>query len=206
VTLSQGLKAGLAAGVIYGGLVGLLHIGTLEACSASQISYISQQLLRLSSPTNETAAQMFGTDVLYFPMIYGIWGLVYGVIYGAVYASLYSHLPGSNSKLKGMSLTIPVLLIGLFAGPMDYLAYLCSPSYVPLISVFLGVPVCLVFGYFLGLFYDSFGRLALEEKENLKTDSARRPKTHLLKVVNRISQSRMIIWKLLCVPATHNSR
>ena len=163
--ISQGLKAGLAAGVVYGGMVALLHIGTLEACSATQITYIQQQLQQLGAPTNETASQMFSTDVLYFPMIYGIWGLVYGVVYGAVYAAIYSKLPGSNSKLKGMSLGIPVFLIGVFAGPMDYLAYHCSPTFVPVISLALGVPASFLFGYVLGVFYDSFGRLALEQKQ-----------------------------------------
>jgi len=168
VPLSQGLKAGLAAGVVYGGLVGLLHVGTLEACSAAQINYISQQIVQLNSPTNETASQMFSTDVLYFPMIYGIWGLIYGVLYGALFGSIYSRLPGSSSKIKGMSLAVPVFLIGVFAGPMDYFLYHCSPSFIPYISLGLGLPVSFLFGYFLGLFYDSFGRLALEEKQNAK--------------------------------------
>lgn len=145
--------------------MGLLHVGTLEACSATQIGYISQQLLRLNAPTNETATQMFSTDVLYFPMIYGIWGLVYGVIYGAVYGMIYHRLPGSNSKRKGMSLGLPVFLIGVFAGPMDYFLYHCSPSFIPIVSLGLGLPVSILFGYFLGLFYDSFGRLAEEDRE-----------------------------------------
>jgi hypothetical protein len=168
--LSQGLKAGLAAGVVYGGLVGLLHVGTLEACSATQISYISQQLLKLNAPTNETASQMFSTDVLYFPMIYGIWGLLYGVFYGAVFGIIYHRLPGSDSKKKGMSLALPVFIIGVFAGPMDYFLYHCSSALVPAISLGLSLPVCVLFGYFLGLFYDSFGRLALEERQNEKVE------------------------------------
>jgi len=204
--LSQGLKAGLAAGVVYGALVGVLHIGTLEACSASQISYISQQLLKLNAPSNETATQMFGTEVLYFPMIYGIWGLIYGVLYGALYASLYTRLPGSNSKMKGLSLAIPVFLIGVFAGPMDYLAYHCSPGYVPIVSVLIGVPVCFVFGYFLGLFYDSFGRLALEEKEQQKTDAARRPKTLIFDGQQWTSRFRTRVWPSQRVREAHSSK
>jgi len=155
--------------------VGLLHLGTLEACSATQISYISQHLLSQNPPSNASASSMFSTDVLYFPMVYGIWGLIYGVIYGAVFAALYFKLPGSGSKRKGMSLGIPVFLIGVFAGPAFFL-YNCSPSYLPWISIGLGLPASFLFGYVLGLFYDSFGRLALEEKtetEKMKgTDSS----------------------------------
>lgn len=152
-------------------MVGLLHLGTLEACSAAQISYIQHQLVTQNAPSNESAANMFGTDVLYFPMVYGIWGLIYGVIYGIVFAALYLKLPGSSSKKKGMSLGIPVFLIGVFAGPA-YVYYQCSPSFLPLISLGLGLPASFVFGYFLGLFYDSFGRLAAEEKQKVKLGSS----------------------------------
>jgi hypothetical protein len=166
--ISQGLKAGLAAGVVYGGMIGLLHLGTLEACSSTQISEIAQKLLAQNS--NASASSMFSTDVLYFPMVYGIWGLIYGVIYGAIFAYIYPRLPGSTSRRKGMTLGIPVFLIGVFAGPAFFL-YDCSPSYLPLISLGLGLPVSFIFGYVLGMFYDSFGRLALEQRlERQKED------------------------------------
>src|ERR1700730_14015015 len=126
--VSQGLKAGLAAGVIYGVLVGLLHLSTLEACSSSQLSYISQQLA-LHPVANVTATDLFTTDTIYYPMVYGIWSLIYGVIFGAIFAALYFRLPGLNSKKKGMFLGIPVFLIGVFAGPASFF-YQCSPSYL----------------------------------------------------------------------------
>jgi len=163
------VKAGLAAGVIYGAMVGLLHLGTLEACSSAQIAYIAQQLIHQNPPSNESASQMFSTDVLYFPMVYGIWGLIYGVLYGAVFAAIYYRLPGSNSKKKGMVLGIPVFLIGVFAGPAFFL-YACSPSFLPLISLVLGLPASFFFGYVLGMFYDSFGRLAMEQRQERESE------------------------------------
>jgi MFS family permease len=173
--ISQGLKAGLAAGVVYGAMIGLLHLGTLEACSSAQISIIAQKLLQENGPTNVTASTMFySTDVLYFPMIYAIWALIYGVVYGVVYAALYIWLPGTDSKRKGMTLGIPVFVIGIVAGPA-YPNYVCSPSYLPLIAIGLGLPASFVFGYVLGLFYDSFGRLAQEqrmEREKLKSSGS----------------------------------
>ncbi|HXQ92463.1 MAG TPA: hypothetical protein VN739_05605 [Nitrososphaerales archaeon] len=175
--ISQGLKAGLAAGVVYGAMVGLLHLGTLEACSSSQISYIAQQLIKLNAPTNVTASDQFATDVIYFPMVYGLWALIYGVFYGAFFSVLYLKLPGSNSKKKAMVLGIPVFLIGIFAGPAVFFVYQCGPSFIPLISQLAALPVSFAFGYVLGLFYDSFGRLAEEEKGNEKMDSF---KTNLL--------------------------
>ena len=170
VPISQGLKAGLAAGVIYGAMVGLLHLGTLEACSSAQISYISQQLIKLNAPSNVTASAQFATDVIYFPMVYGLWALVYGVFYGAFFSIIYLRLPGSSSKKKAMVLGIPVFLIGVFAGPAVFFVYQCSSSFIPLISQVAALPVSFAFGYVLGLFYDSFGRLSNEEKENEKMD------------------------------------
>jgi|SRR5579872_2525151 len=161
--ISQGLKAGLAAGVIYGVLVGLLHLSTLEACSSSQLAYINQQLV-LHPVANVTASDLFTTDTIYYPMIYGIWGLIYGVIFGAIFATLYFKLPGLNSKRKGMFLAVPVFFIGVLAGPASFF-YQCNPSFLPYISFALGVPVSFVFGYVLGVFYDSFGRLAKEQEE-----------------------------------------
>jgi hypothetical protein len=164
--VSQGLKAGLAAGVIYGVLIGLLHLGTLEACSSSQLSYISQQLIQHPA-TNVTASDLFATDVIYYPMVYGIWSLIYGVIFGAIFAALYLKLPGLNSKKKGMVLAIPVFFVGVIAGPASFF-YECNPSFIPYISFVLGLPVSFAFGYVLGIFYDSFGRLAQEQREKDK--------------------------------------
>ncbi len=180
---------------MYGGLVGLLHLGTLEACSAAQISYISHVLLQQNPPTNETASSMFGTDVLYFPMVYGIWGLIYGVLYGVVFSVIYFKLPGSTSRKKGMVLGIPVFFIGVFAGPA-YVLYQCSPSFLPTISLGLGLPISFLYGYFLGLFYDSFGRLALEQKENIKLGNTDRSKLLIIFNAPWIAQYRTTVWLL----------
>ncbi|MGH2639903.1 MAG: hypothetical protein ACRDF4_11600 [Rhabdochlamydiaceae bacterium] len=168
--VSQGLKAGLAAGVIYGVMVGMLHFGTLEACRDTQIQYIQSQLILQNPPTNATAQDLFATDLIYFPMVYGIWGLVYGVIYGAVFALVYLRLPGSSSKRKAMILVAPIFVIGIIAGPA-FFAYQCNPGYIPYVALGAGLPVSAAFGYVLGVFYDSFGRLRKEEEEEaLKRD------------------------------------
>ena len=161
---SQGLKAGLAAGVIYGLLVGLLHLSTLELCSQNQVQFIATQLLKQPPGGNVTAQDLFATDLVYFPMIFGIVALIYGVVYGVIFSFLYGRIPGSSSKRKGMVFALPVFVIGIFAGPAAF-SYDCSPSFVPLLSLAAGLPVSLAFGYVLGVFFDSFGRLAQEQRE-----------------------------------------
>jgi hypothetical protein len=163
VSTSQGLKAGLAAGVIYGVVIGLLHLGTLEVCSSAQLQYIGERLSQLSPPSNETAKELFAADLEWYPMAYGIWALVYGVAFGAIFAAIYLRLPGSNSKRKGMALGIGVLIVGFFIGPAS-LSYTCTPTYFPTIANIAGIAAAVVYGYVLGVFYDSFGRL--HEKEN----------------------------------------
>jgi len=166
VNISQGLKAGLAGGVVYGLMIGLIHLGTLEACSSAQIQYITQQLQKISPPSNSTADQLFSTDLAYFPMINGIWALVYGVIFGALFASIYSHLPGTNSKKKGMTLGIGVIVVGFFVGPASY-SYRCSSDWIPLLANVAGFASGIFFGFVLGVFYDSFGRLHEEDKNKI---------------------------------------
>jgi hypothetical protein len=168
--ISQGLKAGLAAGVIYGLMVGMLHFGVLEACRTTQLQYIATQIVRQN--INATASDLFATDLVYYPMIYGLWSLVYGVIYGAAFALIYLRLPGSSSKRKGVILSIPVFFIGLFAGPA-FFGYQCAPDYFPYVFQVAGFPVAVAFGYILGVFYDSFGRLAKEQREEAERASKR---------------------------------
>ncbi|MHB8568056.1 MAG: hypothetical protein ACYC7D_07980 [Nitrososphaerales archaeon] len=167
--ISQGLKAGLAAGVIYGAMIGLLHFATLEACSPAQLQYISTELLKQVAPSNATAQDLFSTDLIYFPMFTGLTTLVFGVVCGAFFAALYLKLPGSSSKKKGMVLAIPGyvilnFLVGVTFGPAFFL-YQCNPSYLPVVPALVGIPASFAFGYILGVFYDSFGRLREEQKE-----------------------------------------
>ena len=102
VNVSQGLKAGLA---------GWCHLWPhgwspsswhLEVCSPTTLQSIGERLSQLSPPSNVTAEELFSTDTVYFPMINGIWALLYGVAFGPLFAAVYPHLPGSNSKRKGM--------------------------------------------------------------------------------------------------------
>jgi len=165
--ISQGLKAGLAGGVVYGLLVGLIHLGILEVCAPSQLQFIEQHISQLSTPTNSTAEQLFSTDLVYFPMINGIWALVYGVLFGAVFAFVYTKLPGTNSKRKGMTLGVVVIFIGLFIGPASY-SYTCPSNYFPIIADTAGLASGILFGFVLGVFYDSFGRLHAEQEDEKK--------------------------------------
>ena len=161
MSISQGLKAGLAAGVVYGLLVGLLHFGALEACRTTQLEYIAQQIA--GQNVNATAADLFATDVIYYPMIYGLWSLIYGVIFGVIFAVGYLKIPGHSSRRKGYVLALPVFIVGLLVGPA-FFGYQCTPYYIPYLFQASGLPVSIIFGFVLGTFYDSFGRLAVEQR------------------------------------------
>lgn len=171
LSISQGLKAGLAAGVVYGLMVGLLHFGALEACRTSQLQYIANQIANQN--LNATASDLFATDVVYYPMIYGLWSLVYGVVFGVVFALAYLKIPGRDSRRKGFVLAIPVFFIGLFIGPA-FFGYQCTPSYLPYLFQAGGLPVSFIFGFVLGTFYDSFGRLAVEQRNEVERSRSKR--------------------------------
>jgi hypothetical protein len=160
-SVSQGLKAGLAAGAIYAAIIGLLHLTTLLGCSAAQISYIAA---RIPATSNASATEIFyGTDIIYLPMVYGVLTLIFGVVFGLIFGFVHSRLPGSTSKGKGLSLGVAVFLIVAFIGPGFFEEYNCGVSLLPYLTFALSVPAALGFGYLLGVFYDSFGRLEREE-------------------------------------------
>lgn len=161
--ISQGLKAGLAAGVIYGLLIGVLHLGFQTECSADQIQYITQQLALRNLSGNVTAQQIFSTDLVVLPIYWGIGSLILGIAYGVVFSLAYKYIPGVNSKRKGLTLSVPVFLLGYLFGVSGY-GIACTPSYLSYLPLAISLPISLVFGYVLGIFYDSFGRLSNEEK------------------------------------------
>ncbi len=163
---SQGVKAGLAAGVIYAVMIGLLSLSTFLGCSNAQIAYIAQH-----HPANVTASEVFySTTIVYFPMVYGVLTLIFGLIFGIIFALAYSILPGSTSRVKGSALGVGAFLTVAFLGPGFFVEYTCGGSLFPYFTFGLSIPVALIFGFLLGSFYDSFGRLEREETEERAAD------------------------------------
>ena len=98
-------------------------------------------------------------------MVNGIWAMIYGVLSGALFAFIYTRLPGTNSKQKGMVLGIGVLVVGFLVGPASY-SYACSSDVFPALATIGGFASGIFFGFVLGVFYDAFGRLHEEEKND----------------------------------------
>ncbi|GEM_PF-1546327 len=173
VNISLGLKAGLASGVIYGALIGFLHAGLLEACSSTQLSFINQNLIAspirsrmISYYTSESASDVFGSDLLHFPIYWAIGALIAGVAYGVVFSAIYPKLPGFSSRTKGMWMGVIVYVVGTFLG-LSGLEVTCSPSVFSILGMLGSLPISIADGYFLGMFYDSFGALSKEERAEL---------------------------------------
>jgi hypothetical protein len=163
--LSQAAKGGLAAGLIFGFLIGILHLGTLAACSSAQLGYINNRLAALGS--NQSASTIFSFDLVYYPMVNGLTGFVLAEILAVGFGALYLKLPGRDSKKKGEVWAIPVYVVALIVGPA-YIPYQCSPTFIPYLATLACFPAAVAFGYLLGVFYDAFGRLAIEQKEELE--------------------------------------
>ncbi|MDG6994815.1 MAG: hypothetical protein JRN52_02735 [Nitrososphaerota archaeon] len=168
--ISQGLKAGLAAGVVYGLMIGILHVSFIAACSTDQLAYITQQIATRNLQ-NVTAQQIYSTDLVVLPIYWGLGAMILGVLYGVTFGLLYKSIPGVDSRKKGIFLSIAVFGIGFFMGLPGY-GIACTPAFMSFLPLVLSVPISLAFGYLLGVFYDSFGRLAKEEKEEERNRSA----------------------------------
>lgn len=157
--LSQALKAGLAAGVIYGLLVGCSHFTFQAACSTDQINGIAHKIL-VENLQNVTAQQIYSTQLVVLPIYWGLGALILGVIFGIVFSFLYRFLPGSNSPSKGLSFSLIVFALGFLLGLPGY-GISCTPEIISFMPLVLSLPISLVFGYVLGVFYDRFGQLAV---------------------------------------------
>ena len=64
-----------------------------------------------------------------------------------------------------MMLGIGVLIVGFFVGPAAY-PYACQTNLFPAIATIGGFASGIFFGFVLGVFYDAFGRLHEEEKND----------------------------------------
>ena len=180
-SLSKGIKAGLAAGVIYAVLIGLLHTAFLSVCNSYQIAFIQTQIANLNPTTVITAGtttittttsfpsaqELFSTDLVVLSLDWAVGALVAGVIYGCIFGAIYDRLPGSTSKKKGLFLSVFVFIFGIIFGLSGW-EIGCSPDYFHLIPVLASIPISGAFGYLLGMLYDSFGVVEREEREIAK--------------------------------------
>ena len=132
--ISQGLKGGLAAGAIYGLMIGLLHLFTLEGCESYILVFISGRLASLVPPSNASAIDLFQTDLVYNPMVYGIWALIYGVIFGLVFGLAINKIPGSSARKKGVFLGLFLFVADFLVGPGFFIAYACGTSVIPYLA------------------------------------------------------------------------
>ena len=171
--LSQGLKAGLASGVIYGLLVGSSHFSFQAACSRDQINGIAQKIL-VENLQNVTAKQIYSTQLVVIPIYWGLGALILGVVFGIAFSFLYQVLPGSNSPRKGLAFSLVVFVLGFLLGLPGY-GIACSPEMLSLLPLILSLPISLVFGYVLGVFYDNFGRFATEHRK--ESESSKKLRT-----------------------------
>jgi hypothetical protein len=157
--IKRGAKAGVVAGLIYGILSGIAGLIYLIVMKDDVISKISASL-----PSNVpiTAEQVY-------PLALGmsipssvIWGLIFGAIFGIFFAVIHEEWIGKNSRIKGLTLTLVILVllaIGDILAPGNAAAgiFLIQMNWLPaavLTSIFF-----LVFGYLLGMFFDRFGRI-----------------------------------------------
>ncbi|MHA1687618.1 MAG: DUF6789 family protein [Candidatus Heimdallarchaeaceae archaeon] len=156
--LGRGIKAGLAAGIIY--MLVLIMFALITTSILLQCPY------SLGSPNLLTPhiERMFG--VTGFPAVilvtllgtltYAIIGVIGGIIFGLVYATVHNILPGSTSVFKGIALSYIFWLI--FSVALGFISGVIDMYYFFLNFVVIGFISSIVYGFSLGKFWDKFGR------------------------------------------------
>jgi hypothetical protein len=161
---SKGLKAGLAAGIIYAGLVAVIVFLFFFIFSATEISNLKQIY-----PKNAT--QVYQIILISYPTFYGILGLLVGVIFGVIFGASYKFLVGKTSSQKGAFLGIFMFMFNLLIlGTVFYVRG--TSSYFGLVSDVVSVVSTVAYGLILGFFYDRF-----ERQPQLEISSTKPPVT-----------------------------
>jgi hypothetical protein len=160
--LSKGLKAGLAAGVIYAGLVAVTLLVLF-------LAFRSVEILNLTVVYPKNATQVYSILLVSVPTFYGIVSLIVGVIFGVAFTLSYAHLLGRTSTRKGMFLGIFVFLFNLFVIGIGYVAN--TPEYLAIAVSVVAFGSTIAYGYVLGFFYDRFERTQPTASETMAKPS-----------------------------------
>lgn len=158
--LKRGAKAGLAAGFIYM-LVLIIFSAITAAIVITQYSS-SVGSPNLVAPYIESMFGVTGFSAVILGAIIGILlyaiivGVIGGIIFGIIYSAFYNSLPGSTSVIKGIGLSYIFWLI--FSIVLNY-STIIYIHYFIVQNVIIGMLCAVIYGFFLGKFWDKFGEL-----------------------------------------------
>ncbi|MCP8316593.1 MAG: hypothetical protein H3Z52_02925 [archaeon] len=143
-----GIKAGVVSGAIYGIILAPFVYLELILFKEEFMSMIIASL-----PPGMTAEQVFN-----FALIFGIFfafivGIILGLIFGIIYGWAYEKIPGRKSIIKGIVFGLILWLILSVLLGLGNLQY--GVTYY-LYGLGVGLIEYLIFGVFLGFFYNRF--------------------------------------------------
>ena len=154
----RGAKAGIFAGIIYAIISAILGAIVIFAFKDAIMENAEQALIDAGiTGTDVGSLIVFIIPAMIFGIIIG--GIIFGLIFGLIYAAVYNSLPGSTSIKRGIVLSIIAWLI--FSVGFGYINIASlGIAYYLINSIIIGFITWAIWGYFLGHFWDRFGKPA----------------------------------------------
>jgi len=153
-----GVKAGILAGMVYAGSIGLFNIILLYALKGDVLQFLTANLPSscggAAGGSQPTPEECFSSVVLVYIPYFTFLGFVISLVFAGAYGILYEHLPGQSQRVKaasiGLLLLIALLYLGLAGLSFEYTARI-------LIS-FFDLAATVVYAVILGGFYKRYTR------------------------------------------------
>lgn len=154
-----GVKAGVLAGIVYIGSIGLFNALLLYALKPDVLAIITQQyptICPVGASGNATSVEDCFSSVVvgYLPVI-AFLGFFISLIYAYIFGRFYESFPGKGAKTKGIGVAFIVLLSLLYLG-------LTGVTFEPLDAEALLIFVLaatVVYGFLLGTLYRRYTKI-----------------------------------------------
>ena len=115
-----GVKAGILAGMVYAGSIGLFNVLLLYTLKGDVLQFLSANLPSacggVAGGSLPTPEECFSSVVLVYIPYFTFLGFVISLVFAAAYGILYEHLPGHSQRVKAASIALLLLIALLYLG------------------------------------------------------------------------------------------
>jgi len=154
-----GVKAGILAGIVYAGSIGLFNVLLLYALKGDVLQFLSANLPStcggvVAGGSLPTPEECFSSVVLIYIPYFTFLGFVISLVFAAAYGILYEYLPGQSQRVKAASIGLLLLIVLLYFG----LAGLTFEYAARVVISFLNLAITVVYAFILGGLYRRYTR------------------------------------------------
>jgi hypothetical protein len=153
-----GVKAGILAGIVFAGSIGLFNVLLLYALKSDVLQFLSANLPSTcggaAGSFRPTPEECFSSVILVYIPYFTFLAFVISLVFAAAYGILYEHLPGQSQRVKAASIGLLLLIALLYFG----LAGLSFEYTARIFISFFDLAATVVYAVILGGLYRRYTR------------------------------------------------